>query len=316
MANIRIIKIIAKKEIKYLSREKTFYLLLGIFIVMAILSTYIGWATIHTIKNVYNVAAQELTATNQAVPPFPLKNISSLGIIKNMIIYVVLIGSLLSIILGYFVGVNDRVSKTVRLLFTRPIKRIDFLFGKIIAIKYILAVIILSAFFISVLSAGIFHVLSLINIIKLLEFYFISFIYMLGFALLAMTFAIYMKNSASALLYALFIWIIITFALPELGSALFPTSSLNPVLPPTNFLQSSILTYTHNAVYPFSISEHFKEISSTILGISAKPNVVSAYKIYSNTTNFLILIFWGFLNFILAVFLFTKIKPTQADLYE
>ena len=316
MANIRIIKIIAKKEIKYLSREKTFYLLLGIFMVMAILSTYIGWATIHTIKNVYNVAVQELTATNQAVPPFPLRNISSLGIIKNMIIYVVLIGSLLSIILGYFVGVNDRVSKTVRLLFTRPIKRIDFLFGKIIAIKYILAVIILSAFFISVLSAGIFHVLSLINIIKLLEFYFISFIYMFGFALLAMAFAIYMKNSASALLYALFIWIIITFALPELGSALFPTSSLNPVLPPTNFLQSSILTYIHNAVYPFSISEHFKEISSTILGISAKPNVVSAYKIYSDTTNFLILIFWGFLNFILAVFLFTKIKPTQADLYE
>ena len=180
MISIQIIKTIAQKEVKYLFREKTFYLLLGIFIIMAALSTYIGWATIHTIKNVYQAAVQELTITHQTVPEFPLKNISSLGIIKNMIIYVVLIGSLLSIILGYFVGINDRVSGTVRLLFSRPIKRVNLLFGKILAIKYILALIILSAFLISLLSTGIFHVLSLVNIVKLLEFYFISFLYMFG----------------------------------------------------------------------------------------------------------------------------------------
>ena len=139
---------------------------------------------------------------------------------------------------------------------------------------------------------------------------------MFGFALLAMVFAMYIKDSASALLYALFIWIIITFALPELGSALFPTSSLNPVLPPTDFLQSSTLIYIHKAVYPFSVSEHFKEISSVILGIKTEPTAVSVYKVYSATINFLILIFWSFLNFILAGLLFSKIKPAQADLYE
>lgn len=316
MTSIQTIKTIAQKEVKYLFREKTFYLLLGIFIIMAALSTYIGWATVHTIKNVYQVAVQELTITHQTVPEFPLKNIASLGIIKNMIIYVILIGSLLSIILGYFVGINDRVSGTVRLLFSRPIKRVNLLFGKILAIKYILALIILSAFLISLLSAGIFHVLSLTNIVKLLEFYFISFLYMFGFALLAMAFAIYVKNSASALLYALFVWMIITFALPELGSALFPTSSLNPVLPPTDMLQSSILINIHNIVYPFSISEHFKELSASILGIVSNPSTVSTYNVYSSAVNFLILIVWNILSFILAFRLFKKIKPAHNDLYE
>ncbi|HHD92052.1 MAG TPA: hypothetical protein ENL06_00270 [Candidatus Portnoybacteria bacterium] len=139
---------------------------------------------------------------------------------------------------------------------------------------------------------------------------------MFGFALLAMAFAMYMRNSATALLYALFVWMIITFALPELGSALFPTSSLNPVLPSTDFLQSSILVNFHNAVYPFSISEHFKEISASVLGISTKTTTISTYKTYSASINFLILIFWSFLSFALVFYLFNKIKPAQADLYE
>jgi len=316
MRNIQIIKTISQKEVKYLFREKTFYLLLGIFIIMAALSTYIGWATVHTIKNVYQVAVQELTSTHQTVPEFPLKNIASLGIIKNMIIYVILIGSLLSIVLGYFVGINDRVSGTIRLLFSRPIKRADLLFGKILAIKYILALIILSAFLISVLSAGIFHVLTLTNIVRLLEFYSISFVYMFGFVLLSMAFDVYMINSVSVLLYALFVWMIITFALPELGSALFPTSSLNPVLPPTDILQSSILINIHNIVYPFSISEHFKELSASVLGIVSNSSAVSSYNVYSNAVNLLILISWNILSFILTLHLFKKIKPVHNDLYE
>ncbi len=314
--NLQIIKTIAKKEIKYLFREKTFYLLLAIFILMASLSTYIGWATEHTIKNVYDAAVYELNTNQQTVPAYPLENASSLAIVKNMIIYVILIGSLLAIILGYFIGINDRISGTVRLIFSRPISRINLLLGKVLALKTVLLFIVLSAFIISLLSAGIFHVLSFANGLKISEFYLISFIYMLGFALLAMAFAISMKNSASALLYALFVWMIITFALPELGSALFPTGSLNPVLPPTNILQSSTLSYIHNVTYPFSISEHFKEISASILEVNSQPISDFVRTTYSNLLNFLVLLFWGILNFMLAYFLFKKIKPAQNDLYE
>ena len=84
---------IGEKEVTYLFREKTFFILLGIFMTMAALSTFIGWATVYTIHNVYDAAAIELIAMHAVVPDFPLKHISSLAILKNMIIYVVLIGS-------------------------------------------------------------------------------------------------------------------------------------------------------------------------------------------------------------------------------
>lgn len=313
MINLQAIFTIGKKEVLYLFREKTFFVLLGIFIVMAILSTLIGWATIHTIHNVYDAAANELIAMNQPVPPFPVK-ISSLSIIKNMIIYVVLIGSLLSIILGYFVGINDRISGTVKLIFSRNIRKTDLLLGKILAIAKILILILLSSFVISLVSAQIFHVMSIENLLRITEFYSISFLYMFGFALLALALAVTMKSSASAILYALFFWILITFALPEIGSALYPTASLNPVLPPTDVLQSPILQNIHQVFYPISISEHYKELGASFLGI-ANPSMDGAIS-YSNHLHLFILLFWvlGTLGF--AFLFFQNINPSQNSLNE
>lgn len=288
--------------------------MLAIFVAMASLSTLIGWATIHTIQNVYDAAVVELVSMNQPVPEFPLKNISSLAILKNMIIYVVLIGSLLSIILGYFIGINDRISGTVKLIFSRNISKTTFLSGKILALVEVLLLILFSTLIISLISAQIFQVLNVENTIKILEFYGISFLYMLGFSLLALALASKMKNSASAILYALFFWILITFALPELGSALHPTASLNPVLPPTDVLQSPLLQLVHQIFYPLSISEHFKELGAFLLGVSAIPAEGSVQ--YSNLLHFLILMLWEVFTFGFAFVLFQKIDPSQNNLSE
>lgn len=135
---------------------------------------------------------------------------------------------------------------------------------------------------------------------------------MLGFSLLSLGLASKMKNSASAILYALFFWILITFALPELGSALHPTASLNPVLPPTDVLQSPILQLAHQIFYPISISEHFKELGAFLLGVSAVPAEGSIQ--YSNLLHFLILLLWEVFTFTFAFFLFKKIDPSQNNL--
>ncbi len=308
------IKIIARKEIKYLLREKTFFLLLAVFIIMAALSTFIGWSAQHTIRNVYDAATAELAANHQAIPAFPLAHVSSLAIIKNMIIYVVLIGSLVSIILGYFIGINDRISGTIKLIFSRQVSKTELLGGKIFAITYVLSIITLSALAISLISAGIFHVLSFANGLKILGFYALSFLYMLGFALLSLALAMKMKSSAGAILYSLFIWIIITFALPELSSALYPTSLLNPVLPPTDILNSPVLSYIHNFVWPFSISEHFKELSAAVLGVADLPG--GQPSLYAYGFNISIIFFWNIFSFLAAFLFFRKIKPAQSDLYE
>lgn len=318
MINLHVVKIISKKEIEYLLKEKTFFLLLFVFIMMASLSTFIGWSTQHTITSAYDVAAQILASAGQTIPASPLQHLSSLGIIKNMIIYVVLIGSLLSIILGYFIGINDRISNTVKLIFSRQVKKKEYLFGKILAGVYALSTISIISFVIGIISAGIFHVLSITNALHMIAFYGVSFFYMLGFMLIALAFSIHMKSSANAILYSLFIWIVITFALPELGSALYPTSSLNPVLPPTTVLDSSLLTHIHSFVYPFSVSEHFKSISTWLLGIDIAPTATGTVQVpvYSNWLHLVTLLFWNVIAYVLAFVSFIKIKAANSDLYE
>lgn len=310
MKALNISVVVMRNEITLLLRERTLYILLGIFFVMAVLSTIIGWSTQHTIMSVYDAAVAELALVGQDAPPFPV-NSTPLGIMTNMIIYNVLIGSLLAIVLGYFVGIHDRMYGVVKILFSRPIRSRDIFLGKIFATLFILSLVTLIAFLVSVISLGIFGVLGTPAIVSVLLFYGVSLLYMSGFAFLAMSFAFVFQNSTSAMLYALFIWMIVTFALPELSSALFPTSSLNPILPPSNFLNSPVLSFAHTVTYPFSVSEHYKALCASILGVST--GATNTGSIWFNTS---VVMLWSALAFLLSLRFFTNMDPSSDTLYE
>lgn len=304
MSAFKTVTVIAKNEVRLLLRERTLYLLLAIFVIMTILSTVIGWSTIHTITNVYEAAVHELSILGQTAPPFPVSS-TPLGIMTNMIVYTVLIGSLLAIVLGYFVGIHDKMYNVTKIVFTRPIHRRDIFLGKSSAVVAVLGLVTLTAFLVSCISLGIFGVFSLTAIGHVFLFYLLSYVYMIGFAFLAMAFAFAFSNTTSAMLYALFVWMILTFALPELGSALYPTSSLNPILPPTQVLESKSLNLAHTITYPFSVSEHYKSLSATLLKLTPREN-----EIPTPVTDGLIVGLWGFLTFILSLQFFTSLKPS------
>jgi ABC-type transport system involved in multi-copper enzyme maturation permease subunit len=92
---------IARHEIQSLFREKTFLLLLVVFTFMTIASAFIGWSSQNTINQVYNVAAEQIRQSGQIPPPSPFASYPHLNLVKNMIIYINLIGGLLAIIAGY-----------------------------------------------------------------------------------------------------------------------------------------------------------------------------------------------------------------------
>lgn len=304
--------VIAENELRLLFRERTIYLLLGIFFVMAVLSTVIGYATDHTITNVYEAAVAELASLGAQAPAFPV-NSTPLGIMTNMIIYIVLIGSLVAIVLGYFVGIHDKVYGTTKLLFTRPIQKSQIFLGKALTVAGIIFFISLISFVVSIVSLGVFGVLTGSAVIQVSIFYLVSVCYLLGFAFLALAFALIFKNTTSAMLYALFVWMIITFALPELGSALYPTSSLNPVLPPSTVIESPLLSLSHKIIYPFSVSEHYKALSGTVLGVHT--GGVTA-PISSVPIDVLVVLLWSAGATILSYVSFTRLKITNDSAYE
>lgn len=308
-------KIMAAKDIRLLLKENTFLIIISIFIIMSILSTYIGWSSQNILRQVYDAASKEIIQEGKPVPPFPLSQNSPLYVMKNMIIYIVLIGALLSIIIGHIVSINDRRAGTSRILFSKPFSKKQFLSGKILAASKILFFVLFLSMIISVISVALLSSISLDTFFAICIFYASSFLYLAGFAYFGIFFGIKTNNSTQAILLPLILWIIIIFVLPEFGSALYPTSSLNPVLPNVNLLDSPTLKTIHSIVYPFSISEQYKEFEASSMGIKSditETNIQS----YSQGIHLLILFAWFFISLALSYYAAETFNAAEGDSYE
>ncbi|NOY86101.1 MAG: ABC transporter permease subunit [Deltaproteobacteria bacterium] len=304
-----------KKDLKLLLRENTVIILLSIFVVMTLASTGIEWSAQHTIKQVYNVASQELVKAGNPVPTLPLPSMSSLSLMKNMIIYIVLIGALLAITMGHVASINDRQAGVIRILFSKPFSRTDFFLAKVLSSSIIIFVSLFIAMIVSIISIYSMRGMSSNQVLNVCVFYLVSFVYLAGFAYIGLFFGMNSDNSTNAILFPLLLWIVITFALPEFASALYPTGSLNPVLPSTNMLDSPILKVMHSSIYPFSISEQYKALSAHIFGLSSD-TVLNKRSHYSPWANLIILSAWSTLTLILSYLSAKRLNTAEGDTYE
>jgi ABC-type transport system involved in multi-copper enzyme maturation permease subunit len=305
---------IAKNEIQHLFRERTFFLILTVFILISLASTYIGWASQHTVESVYQESVITLESIGKTAPPSPFSNLPPLEIVKNMIIYVVLIGSLLAITVGHSIGTKDQRAGVVRILFSKPLTKKEFLLGKALSLGLVLLAVLTVSLIISTVSVAILSQLSFVLLLQLIGFYAVSYFYMLGFGFLGLGFGLMKRNSAIALLTPIIIWVIITFALPEMSSALYPTSSLNPVLPQTEILNSPVLSAIHNIFYPFSVSEHYRVLSYGILNLQETAGTI--YSNYSPMICAFILAAWVIITSGVLTYSMSKFEISRGDMYE
>jgi ABC-type transport system involved in multi-copper enzyme maturation permease subunit len=305
---------IAKNEIQHLFRERTFFLILTVFILISLASTYIGWASQHTVESVYQESVITLESIGKTAPPSTFSNLPPLEIVKNMIIYVVLIGSLLAITVGHSIGTKDQRAGVVRILFSKPLTKKEFLLGKALSLGLVLLAVLTVSLIISTVSVSILSQLSFVLLLQLIEFYAVSYFYMLGFGFLGLGFGLMKRNSAIALLTPIIIWVIITFALPEMSSALYPTSSLNPVLPQTEILNSPVLSAIHNIFYPFSVSEHYRVLSYGILNLQETAGTI--YSNYSPMICAFILAAWVIITYGVLTYSMSKFEISRGDMYE
>jgi len=257
--------IVTAHEVRAVRRDKTFVLLLVVFLGMTLASAYIGWSSHHTVQSVYDSSALLLQQQGKAVPPPPFDSVAPLSLANNMIVYVVLIGALLALTLGQLAGLRDRQAGVVRILFSRPVTAGQFLTGKVQAIVLVLGCVLGLAWIVSVASSIVVSHIGIADAARLAGFYLLSLAYLTAFALLGLLFGLTAESGTMALLMPTLIWMAITFLLPELGSALHPTASLNPTLPQTDVLESSMLHALHSAVYPLSLSEQFKAAAEGLL---------------------------------------------------
>lgn len=243
-------------------RGRMSQLLLFVFIGMVAISVIIGWAGRSTVSAVYQqIAAQGLTRA-----PDPFAGIPALYYAHNAVIYVILIGALLAILLGVQATIRDRKAATSVLVLSRPVGRAGRLLGQLAALSGVLTAAMASGTVISWVGISMITGAALgpDATVRLAAFGLVSSVFLAGFALIGMLAGIYCNKETTALLAPFIAWSVITFVLPQLGTAARPVALLNPVpaLPP---VPGGVPSAINAFVGPLSITEQFKTVAGVLL---------------------------------------------------
>lgn len=230
-ANFTPARLIANQSIRFVLRERTVALLAVMFVVLVLISAWLGWQATATVNRIYLDAAAFLQTSGQPVPTNPVLDISPLSLMRNMSVYVSLIGALAAIVIGNRLVTLDRKAGVLPLIGSRPLTATAYACGKIGALALLILGLSVIAGLVSVLT---FTALPAISVtaaqwLQLSGFFGLSALYMMIFGLTGMAAGGMARSESVGLLVPVTIWLTLTFILPQLTGNLNPTAAINPV---------------------------------------------------------------------------------------
>jgi len=259
-------------------RDRTIVLIALLFLVLVMISAYLGWSATTTVDNIYKAAVTFMAANGQTVPPNPVLQQSPLGLLRNMATYVSLIGALAAIVLGNQLIADDRRAGLLPLIGSRPAERRNYGMGKALALLALLAFLVVFA---AIINTATFSLLPQFRLdatgwLKLGEFYGLSWLYMAIFGFLGMLFAARSKSETVGLLVPVTIWLVMTFVMAQLTSNINPVAALNPVSALAAPPDGSFFAFTGQYLAPFSLAEAYRVLSAQLLDFMPPDYVVRA----------------------------------------
>lgn len=250
-----------RQELLSSRRERMPQALLAVFLAMVSVSALIGWISNRTVTSVYDKTAQAGLTT----APNPFSGVSPLSYARNAVIYVVLIGALLAIVLGVSSVLRNRRTRTADLVLSRPGGARTHLAAKLVGLAIWLVLVVLAATAITWLSILVIQgrPLTVGESARLVGFYVLAWAFLLVFVVLGMLCGLYSRRETTALLAPIVAWSVITFVVPQLGTAALPVSLLNPV--PAVPVQGGPFAAVQGLLGPLSVTEHLKTAAGLLL---------------------------------------------------
>jgi len=251
-----------QQEVLSARRERMPQVLLVVFLGMVSVSSLIGWLTHRTVTSVWETTR----AAGLTTAPNPFAHAASLSYVKNVVIYVVLIGALLAIVLGVSSTLRSRKSRTTDLVLSRPVDVAVHLGAKLTGMAIWLGAILAVAGALTWVSIALIMrgALSSGDTIRLAAFFGVAWVFLLVFVVVGMLSGIHSRRETSALLLPIVAWSVIVFVLPQLGTAALPVSLLNPVAAVP--VEGGAFAGVQQIVGPFALGEQFKTLSGAALG--------------------------------------------------
>ena len=252
-----------KHELLSSLRSRSPQLVVTVFLVLTSISSIIGWLTVRNVTKIYN----DIVSQNLTTAPNPFTNVPSLYYMRDSVIYVVLIGSLMAIILGAQASLRDRKSNANELIKTRNVNLVHRILGQLSAIAFIIVLLEIVALLTSFILIWVIQKtpLNIGAIFSLLGYGAVSALLMVALAAIGFTFGTISKSEESSLLYPIVGWAVITFTIPQIITSTHPVALLNPT--PAISTGTGLAQNVINGISPLAVMENFKAIANAILGI-------------------------------------------------
>lgn len=211
---------LAGKEVKTAFRDNIFLIITGLFVVLSILSVYIGSSTKNAELQAYQDIVQLLKAQGATSFPSP-PEIFPLSVLRNIISYVSMIGAVVAIFLGFETFSGERSNGMLKLIAVRPVYRDQIVTGKLLGggavIGLLLGIILIFNLALFVMVSGLTPNIN--EMIRLLLFFLLAFAYMMAFYIATLYVSIKTNDSAFGFMLMMIIWITISFVLPQLADS-------------------------------------------------------------------------------------------------
>lgn len=211
---------IAAKEFKTAFKNKVFLVITALFLLLSIVSVYIGSST----KDAEMKAYQDIVALlkSQGATSFPPSpEIFPLAILQNIVKYVSIIGVVLAVFLGFDAFSGERENGTLKLLLTRPLYRDQLVTGKLLGGGLVIGVLLVATLIFNTLLFSIVSGIlpNLNELSRLIVFIIMAFIYMMIFYTATLFVSIKTGDRSFGFLTMMVVWILVSFVIPQLADS-------------------------------------------------------------------------------------------------
>ncbi|MFA5268113.1 MAG: ABC transporter permease subunit [Methanoregula sp.] len=215
MAQNRLITIAQKEFFDHL-RSRKFLLIFGILLIVAVVGL-IGGVTDYN-KSVKNYNEHQSTV-DSPLSSYMKEKPSILSVFSSVATYLVFVGGILGIAMGFDIVSKEKESKSLKILLSHPVYRDEIINGKalggIAALGCSLAVVLVIAFA-TLLIYGI--VPDGGEIVLIGVFIAVSFFLMFSYFAIALFMSTVMDESGSALIYTIIVFILLSVLVPTLAN--------------------------------------------------------------------------------------------------
>jgi ABC-2 type transport system permease protein len=230
----------------------------------------------------YNAYVKDAKAAGAAITVAP--QLFPLQLTRAVIEYVQIIGAVIAIGLGYLSIARERTGNTLRLIVTRPVRRRDLFFGRLLGAGALITTILAVTAVISVVLIGLVggQWLTGGELVRLAITFGLAIVYMLMFYALGIWLSARSRVLANGLVVALVIWLSVVLVIPQIGDTMDPDNqvpgglfaALQVKKPDEKRVLKHFSTYERlrNDLEETSLTKHFERATFAYTGIKEKYN--------------------------------------------